>query len=204
MVTLKVKKGETYLLRIVNAAMNFQMYFHIAKHKLTVVETDCMLTKPYTTDVVLLAPGQTTDVLVTTDQAVDTYMMAASIFSPPDPSIVPYPQIPTTGLFVYDDTPETTFSELKLPTFPKYNDTSFAHEYLMSLRSLNSKDHPAEVPKTIDKNFFFTVGYSVSECPVGETCIGPQGGKVSTSVNNVTFTTPNMAILQVSDNISSK
>ena len=37
---LPVESGKTYLLRIVNAALNEELFFKIAGHKLTVVEIE--------------------------------------------------------------------------------------------------------------------------------------------------------------------
>lgn len=74
---LKVVHGKTYMLRIINAALNSQLFFKIANHKFTVVAVDASYTKPYITDVVVLAPGHTVDVLLTTDQTPGAYYMAA-------------------------------------------------------------------------------------------------------------------------------
>eukprot|EP00250_Pteridium_aquilinum_P022434 c25380_g1_i3 orf=313-2124(-) len=196
--TIKVKKGETYLLRIVNAAMNFQMFFQVAKHNLTVVETDASFSKPYTTDIIVLAPGQSADVLITADQAVDTYVFGADIYSPPDPSTVPFNNIITTGLFVYEGAPNKTVKDLEVPKFPNFNDTDFAISYVRNLKSLNSKEYPSQVPQKIDRKFLFTVGYDVVECKEGEVCKGPfpGGASVGANVNNVTFVTPSISILQ--------
>lgn len=64
---------KTYLLRIINAALNAELFFKIASHKLTVVEVDAAYVKPFATDTILLAPGQTTNVLLTTDQPMARY-----------------------------------------------------------------------------------------------------------------------------------
>lgn len=60
--------SETILLRIINAALNQQLFFVIANHKMTIVKADAAYTKPFTTNVVMIGPGQTTNVLVTADQ----------------------------------------------------------------------------------------------------------------------------------------
>jgi laccase len=39
---LKVKAGETYLLRLINAALNDELFFSIANHSITVVEADAV------------------------------------------------------------------------------------------------------------------------------------------------------------------
>ena len=51
-------------------------FFDIANHKLTIVEADAEYTKPFTTDRVMLGPGQTMNVLFTADQPIGKYSMA--------------------------------------------------------------------------------------------------------------------------------
>ncbi|PNY02705.1 laccase-17-like protein [Trifolium pratense] len=63
---LKVEPGKTYLLRIINAALNDEMFFSIANHTLHVVEADAVYVKPFRTNIVLITPGQTTNVLLKT------------------------------------------------------------------------------------------------------------------------------------------
>lgn len=65
---VKVVSGKTYLLRLINAALNSDFYFAIANHNVTVVAADGDYVKEFTTSEVLLSPGQTTDVLVTANQ----------------------------------------------------------------------------------------------------------------------------------------
>ncbi|XWS28914.1 hypothetical protein CRYUN_Cryun25bG0112700 [Craigia yunnanensis] len=60
----QVKRGKTYLLRLINAALNDELFFSIANHTLTVVETDTVYVKPFETETILIAPGQTTNVLL--------------------------------------------------------------------------------------------------------------------------------------------
>ncbi|RZC09553.1 Laccase-4 [Glycine soja] len=77
---LDVQPGNTYLLRIINAALNEELFFKIAGHELTVVEVDAVYTKPFKTDTILIAPGQTTNVLLTTKHETGKYLVAASPF----------------------------------------------------------------------------------------------------------------------------
>ena len=62
--TLHVENGKTYLLRVINAAVNDELFFKIAGHNLTVVEVDAAYTKPFKTDTLFLGPGQTTTALL--------------------------------------------------------------------------------------------------------------------------------------------
>ncbi|KAG6421601.1 hypothetical protein SASPL_118158 [Salvia splendens] len=60
--------GKTYLLRLINAALNDELFFAVANHTLTVVEIDGVYTKPFATTAIMIVPGQTTNVLLTADQ----------------------------------------------------------------------------------------------------------------------------------------
>ncbi|KAJ1417725.1 Multicopper oxidase, type 1 [Sesbania bispinosa] len=75
-----IHSGETNLLRVINAALNQPLFFTIANHKLTVVGADASYLKPFTTKVLMLGPGQTTDVLITGDQPPSRYYMAARAY----------------------------------------------------------------------------------------------------------------------------
>ncbi|KAE8721033.1 Laccase 17 [Hibiscus syriacus] len=58
---LKVKPGKTYLLRLINAALNDELFFRIANHTLTVVEADAVYVNPFRTDIrwfgLMTSPG---------------------------------------------------------------------------------------------------------------------------------------------------
>ncbi|KAL0309872.1 UNVERIFIED_CONTAM: Laccase-17 [Sesamum radiatum] len=76
---LKVKPGKTYMLRLINAAMNDELFFSIANHTVTIVEADAVYIKPFVTSMVLITPGQTTNVLLRTKPYYPnaTFLMAA-------------------------------------------------------------------------------------------------------------------------------
>ncbi|XWS12286.1 hypothetical protein CRYUN_Cryun37aG0076400 [Craigia yunnanensis] len=63
---LKVKPDKTYLPRLINAALNDELFFSTANHTLTVVEANVVYVKPFETETILIAPGpgQTTNVLL--------------------------------------------------------------------------------------------------------------------------------------------
>ena len=115
----EVEKGQTYLLKLINAAVNFHLYVGVAGHNLTIVNADAEYTEPLTREIVVLAPGQTSDVLLTANQAVGQYLLAASVFSPANPSAVPYPTIPTTAIIRYKgaSTDLSLTPSLSLPSF---------------------------------------------------------------------------------------
>ncbi|KAL0391250.1 UNVERIFIED_CONTAM: Laccase-4 [Sesamum calycinum] len=76
---LGVTPGKTYLLRIINAALNEELFFKIAGHKLRVVEVDAAYVKPFDTDTLLIAPGQTTNALLTANLPVGRFSSHSQI-----------------------------------------------------------------------------------------------------------------------------
>ncbi|XP_012087905.1 laccase-4 [Jatropha curcas] len=185
---LPVENGKTYLLRLVNAALNEELFFKIAGHQLTVVEVDATYVKPFKTDTVLIAPGQTTNVLVTADQSSGKYLVAAAPFMD---APVAVDNKTATATLHYSAALSSTTTILTKP--PPQNATAVANKFINSLRSLNSKKYPAKVPLKIDHNLLFTVGLGVNPCP---TCKAGNGSRVVASINNVTFVMPTTALLQ--------
>ncbi|KAF2306359.1 hypothetical protein GH714_017030 [Hevea brasiliensis] len=157
-------------------------------HQLTVVEVDATYIKPFKTDTVLIAPGQTTNVLVTADKNTGKYLVAASPFM--DAPIAVDNRTATATLH-YSSTLSSSPTTLTNP--PPKNATAVANKFVNSLRSLNSKKYPAQVPLKIDHNLFFTVGLGVNPCP---TCKAGNGSRAVASINNVTFVMPTTALLQ--------
>ncbi|KAK8926559.1 Laccase-22 [Platanthera zijinensis] len=185
---LQVKSGKTYLLRIVNAALNEDLFFKVAGHKLTVVEVDAVYTKPFTTDTVVITPGQTTNVLLTTDKTAGQYMVTASPFM--DAMIIPIDNRTATATVHYEGTLAEA-SAITAVNVPSRNATSIATGFINSLRSLNSNNFPANVPKKIDHSLLFTIGLGINPCP---SCIN--GTRIVAAMNNVSFIMPTTAILQ--------
>ncbi|OAY37901.1 laccase-17 [Manihot esculenta] len=200
---LKVKPGKTYMLRMINAALNDELFFSIANHTLIVVDVDAVYVKPFETEILLIAPGQTTNVLLKTKPNFPnaTFFMTAR----------PY----VTGLGTFDNstvaaileyepsssrTIHSSLSIKKLPLYkpalPPLNDTAYATNFTNKLRSLASAQFPANVPQKVDRQFFFTVGLGTNPCPANQTCQGPNGTMFSATVNNMSFTMPTTALLQ--------
>ncbi|XP_027074401.2 laccase-17-like [Coffea arabica] len=200
---LKVKAGKTYLLRLINAALNDELFFSIANHTLTVVEADANYVKPFETDTILIAPGQTTNVLLKTKPqfpAATFLMLATPYFT----GAGTFDNSTVAGIVEYEQSTSlnstTAISVKKLPLFrptlPALNDTSFAANFSNKLRSLASPQYPANVPWNIDKQVFFTVGLGTSPCDQPQGCQGPNGTKFAASVNNISFVQPTTALLQ--------
>ncbi|OIT26550.1 PREDICTED: laccase-4-like [Nicotiana attenuata] len=184
--TLHVESGKTYLLRIINAALNEELFFKIAGHNLTVVEVDASYVKPFKADTIFIAPGQTTNAILTADQSAGKYLIAVSPFMD---TIVATDNLTATGTVHYQGT--DALSPTALTTIPSRNATPVTNIFVDSLRSLNSKKYPANVPLTIDHSLLLTMGIGVNPC---STC--QNGSRVVAAINNVTFVMPTTAILQ--------
>ncbi|KAH7549931.1 hypothetical protein ACOSP7_025050 [Xanthoceras sorbifolium] len=184
--TLPVRPGKTYMLRIINAALNEELFFKIAGHKLTVVEVDATYTKPFPTDTVLIAPGQTTNVLLTANHGSGKYLVAVSPFMD---APIAVDNVTATATLHYSGTLADASTTLTNP--PPQNATPVATNFTDSLRSLNSNLYPAKVPLKIDRSLFFTIGLGVNPC---STCVN--GSRVVADINNVTFVMPTVSLLQ--------
>ena len=192
---IAVEYGKTYLFRIINAVMNEEHFFGIAKHNLTVVAMDGAYIKPITTDYIMITPGQTMDVLITAKQTPGRYHIASSAFADAN---VAFDNTTTTAILQYSNIANytnTSSSSIPFPTLPDYNDKEAAENFTSRLRSLASSDHPINVPKKITKRLLITVSVNQLVCP-NASCDGPDGNRLSASLNNVSFVTPSTDILQ--------
>ncbi|CAM8907545.1 unnamed protein product [Rhodiola kirilowii] len=200
-----VSRGKTYLLRIMNAALNNEMFFAVANHTLTVVEVDAAYTKPFKTSAIMIAPGQTTSVLLTADQVPDsTGMFAMSLTPYVTAPIFPFDNSTAIGFLRYTTRKTEMINQpsFTLPTNPKLHnlpdilDTEFAMKFSTNLRSLASSKYPCNVPQTFDKRVFTTIGLQLQDCPPNKTCTGYNGKRFFASMNNQSFIRPTTAILQ--------
>ncbi|KAJ1437310.1 Multicopper oxidase, type 1 [Sesbania bispinosa] len=182
---LKVKQGKTYLLRIINAALNEQQFFKIANHRFTVVALDAGYTEPYDTYVVVVAPGQTIDVLFRTNQKVGSYYMVASPYHTLNG---PFNNSTTRGVVVYHG---ASITPPKMPNIPTFNDTPTAHKFYTNITGLVNGPHWVPVPCNVDEHMFITFGVNLDHCNLpNKTCGGPNGLRFSASMNNESFVLP--------------
>nr|AFN53658.1 hypothetical protein [Linum usitatissimum] len=184
--TVPVRPNMTYLLRVINAGLNEELFFKIAGHKLTVVEVDATYTKPFKVDTIVLGPGQTTNVLVTSEQGSGKYQISVSPFM--DAPITVDNRTATATLH-YTGTQIAAPTSLTIP--PPINSTLVARRFTNSLLALNSQEYPTNVPLTVDHSLFFTINLGVNPCA---TCTG--GAHVVADFNNVTFIMPKVGLLQ--------
>ncbi|PON90181.1 Laccase [Trema orientale] len=187
MYILKVVPRKTYLMRIINVGVNLELFFEIANHTLTVVAIDASYTNHYITDNIVIAPGQTVDVLFTSNQLVGSYYMAAHAYisTPRDP---PFEKTTTRGIIVYESPTSMTPMKVVLPDF---YDNSAAHKFFTSLTSLVDGPHWVPVPLHVDEHMFITIGLNSQLCESGNaTCKGALGLRDSAGMNHQSFVLP--------------
>ncbi|KAL1625996.1 hypothetical protein SLS56_007054 [Neofusicoccum ribis] len=73
--TMKVTKGKSYLLRVINVSIQSTFKFHIDGHSFTVISTDFTPIVPYDTSILNVNIGERYDVIVHADQEVGDYWM---------------------------------------------------------------------------------------------------------------------------------
>nr|CAB3478820.1 unnamed protein product [Digitaria exilis] len=192
---LKVKPGRTYMLRLINSALNDELFFGIANHTLTVVEADANYVKPFTVQTLVISPGQTMNVLLTTppNPSSPSYAMAISPYTNTQGT---FDNTTAAAILEYAPTPASRMS-LPLPSLPLYNDTGAVTNFSRNFRSLASAEYPAVVPQAPDRHLLFTVGLGTDPCNLSnQTCQGPNGTKFAASINNNSFFRPRTALLE--------
>lgn len=189
---LDVEPGKTYLLRIVSTVLFSEYYLKIAGHKFTVVAADANYIRPYTTDVIAIAPGQTIDALVVADAPPGRYYITGLANQSPKPD----PQIPkyvTRGIVRYSTehiSGNGTTPPPLAPEMPDQHDTMVSFYFNGNLTSLNGTQRPS-VPERADESLFITVGLG-SVCRQGQTCkrSGSKEAILVATMNNVSFQLP--------------
>ncbi|KAJ6306755.1 hypothetical protein OIU78_021966 [Salix suchowensis] len=153
---LSVDYGKTYLLRLINAALQDILFFSVANHQVTVQTSH-----------------QTT---ITWLQRVYSSENGAQYDNTTATAIVQY-----NGSYTPSSTPS-------LPHLPAFNDTTASANFTGRLRSLADKNHPIDVPLSINTPLFFTLSDNKFTC--ANTSCGTTQTRLAASVNNISFQTP--------------
>ncbi|XP_028753456.1 laccase-3-like [Neltuma alba] len=188
-VRIPVEPGETILLRIINSALEQELFFSVANHRMTVVGTDAAYTKPFTTTVLMIAPGQTINVLLTADQAPGRYYMAARAYE--SAQNAPFDNTTTTAILEYNSASCKNCGQNSrpiLPALPAFNDTATATAFNAGLRGLSQ----VKVFQDVDVSLNFIVGLGLINCtnPNSPRCQGPNGTRFTASMNNISLVLP--------------
>uniref|UniRef100_A0A0D9XYA6 Laccase n=1 Tax=Leersia perrieri TaxID=77586 RepID=A0A0D9XYA6_9ORYZ len=191
----ELKQNKTYMLRIINAGLNTPLFFKIANHSFNVVAADACYTKPYTSDIVVVSPGQTVDALLIPDaditsisggryyMAVIPYNSAVNALNASDLYSL------STGSAIIEYTGGSSTSPPMLPQLPEYNDTATAHRFLSSMTALV----PNKVPLNVTTQMFVTVSMGDTFCEPDQntTCLPDDKGTIfASSMNNASFILP--------------
>ncbi|TYI28836.1 hypothetical protein ES332_A05G272500v1 [Gossypium tomentosum] len=188
---MEVDSEKIYLLRIINAAMNEEQFFTITNHTLIVVAQDASYVRMFTTDYIMISSGQTMDVLVIANQNVGQYYMAIRPFS--DSAAQPSEFI-TTGVFQYTNS-EGGLNASLIP-LPAMNDTDAMLNFISQIRYANVSQNPTiNVPADTDINrrLYIAIATNTMPCNTSE-CVSDS--RFAASLNNVSFVSPRIDILQ--------
>ncbi|KAF7116798.1 hypothetical protein RHSIM_RhsimUnG0014700 [Rhododendron simsii] len=184
-----VNSGKTYLLRVINSIMNEEVFFAVAKHNFTVVGMDGAYIQPIKTNYIFITPGQTMDILMTTNSSQSRYYMAARAYV-----AVVYDNTTTTAIVEY-----INGSKNSTPAFPSnlpnYTDINAVTNFTKRIKALANDDYQINVPQKVDTNLFVTISVGSIPCP-NDSCDGPNGSRLAASLNNVSFEEPAVDLLQ--------
>lgn len=93
----------------------------------------------------------------------------------------------------YNNSPHSPHS---LPLLTHYNDTSTTVNFNFSIKCLNTKSHPELVPLNVSTRLVSTIFFNTFPCTRNSTCEGPNGMKLSASMNKISFVNPSSDILE--------
>ncbi|KAK4590459.1 hypothetical protein RGQ29_020848 [Quercus rubra] len=187
----QVDYGKTYLLRLVNAVMNVELYFAIAQHNLTVVGLDGSYLKPIVTDFVMISSGQTMDILVTANQPLGRYYMAARQYDSVRFDVTDYDKTNATAILEYRGNYTYSSTPIFPSSLPTYEDFDSAINFTHRFRSLASQNHPVNIPKNITTRMYITV--SVNNVIFDYE--GTSKTDLAASLNNVSWVNPSTDVL---------
>ncbi|XP_009122510.1 laccase-14 [Brassica rapa] len=198
---MKVVRHRRYLLRIINAVMDEELFFAIANHTLTVVAKDGLYLKHFNTSYLMITPGQSMDVLLHANQRSGRYFMAARAYS--SAFGAGFDKTTTTAILKYKghsvtDELNRKTPVLVLPYLPPYNHTEATTRFTNQFRSYRTRtsNRPVNVPVKIDTRLLYAISVNLMNCSDDKPCNGPFGKRFSSSVNNVSFVNPTVDILR--------
>lgn len=180
----EVEYGKTYLLRLVNAALNAELFFAIAGHNLTVVGSDAAYIKPFNSSFVVIAAGQTLDVLLTTNQLEALYYMEVRQCFSGEATFTSYDSSNATAILKYNGSSNSSTPYFPT-TLPLFSDLYDAVNFRSKLRSLLDQD----VPKNITTSMFITAA-------MNDLVVDASTSYLFTTLNNVSWLNKEVDVLQ--------
>lgn len=192
-----VDYGKTYLLRIINAVVNAELFFSIADHNLTVVGMDGSYLKPFVTHYIMISPGNTMDVLLTANQIpYNRYYMAARQYSSEYPQVTGFDHSNASAILQYRESSGSNSPIFPTETLPFYLDFYAAINFTSRLKSLLGEDDA--VPMTVSTRMYIVVSMNSMECPTNSCGNGSdgEGHVLASSMNNVSWISPSIDVLE--------
>lgn len=190
-----VSYGKTYLLRVVNAVVNAELFFAIARHNLTVVGMDGRYIKPVLTNYIIISPGQTMDILLTTNKSLGHYYMAARQFWSQDPSVPFFDHVNATAILQYKGNYSFPSTPLFPSALPFYKDLQAVLSFTNRIRSLARVDNPVNVPLNISTRMYITLSMNDLPCRNTTCSASEDGSTFATSANNISWVNPSTDVL---------
>ncbi|XP_031393971.1 laccase-14-like isoform X1 [Punica granatum] len=182
-----VDYGKTYLLRILNADMNAELFMAIAGHNITIVGSDGAYVKPFVTNYIMISPGRTIDALLTANQTPSHYYIVARQYNSGIISYKVFDHTNASAILQYNGN-YTAPDKPEFPTtLPSYYAIDATVNFTMQFRSLADEDHAIDVPLNITTRMFITA--SVNE--LGEKSYL----RMSSSFNNISWVNPPVDVL---------
>jgi L-ascorbate oxidase len=134
-----VNEGETYRLRIINAAQLVMINFAITEHNLTIVQVEGTNVKPVTVTSLDISPGQRYDVLVKADQTPGSYWIETTVRERNISTAV------GRAILQYASAPNATELPVDSPVHAEWNETSHGVAQDSSLFTVDVNAHPEAV-----------------------------------------------------------
>ncbi|OWM65761.1 hypothetical protein CDL15_Pgr015185 [Punica granatum] len=189
-----VEYGKTYLLRIVGAVVDDEVFFAIAEHNLTIVGVDAADIKPIPTSYIMISPGRTMDVLLTTNRPPGRYYMASRQFLTEDALTDNY-----NGSAIIEYIGDYNFSSSPIfpHDLPQSLDLKAAMRFTSLIRSLANENYPISVPVNVTKRMLIAV--AMNELCRNRTHCNVTAGSadiMASSLNNISWANPTVDVLQ--------
>ncbi|KAL4271924.1 hypothetical protein GQ457_13G022820 [Hibiscus cannabinus] len=158
-------------------------------HNLTVVGIDGSYLKPFTTNYVMLATGQTIDVLIEANQSPGHYYMAGRQYYTDNLFFTGYDKTNATAILKYRGRYNRPSSLFLPETLPSYTDYDSATRFRKRLKSLASKEHPIDVPRNVTTRMYITASMDrINHADMDYTLLS--------SLNNISWVNPLTDVLQ--------
>ncbi|KAL6316080.1 hypothetical protein AAG906_015596 [Vitis piasezkii] len=100
----------------------------------------------------------------------------------------------TTAILQYSGN-YTAPSTPSFPNLPNFADIDSVTNFTRRLKALATKDYPVDVPQSVDTRLYITISVNTLPC-ANNSCDGPNGTRLSASLNNISFVEPSIDVLQ--------